>query len=106
MENNLNKSYEKFENFMAEYIATYPYCDDSNLPNLLKPFNNPQIEILMKHFFGDNVLLFLYNIDQYKILNFIKIVDNILKNVTPEIVTPVKPQNKVYVPPHKRNLIV
>ncbi len=93
MENIINTHYENFGNFMAEYIATYPYCDDSQLSKHLGNFNKEQIDILMNDFFNVEILKFLYNINQKKITDFVKTVEYIKNH---------KPTYAVYVPPHKR----
>jgi hypothetical protein len=76
----LEHNYNTFNDYIIDFIAVYPHGDISHLPFILNKFNIQQIELLISHFFDNETLYMLLNINQEKIVYFIRTVADLITN--------------------------
>jgi hypothetical protein len=106
------RDFDNFENALIDYIAVYPEGDHDFLIKALNKYNNDIVNFMITKIISTDAILYLYKINNIKITEFSNLLFSSIaqrqavsvNEIEKDILINVKP--KMYIPPHKRNIII
>ena len=106
------RDFDNFENALTDYIAVYPEGNHNFLIKALNKYNNNIVNFIITKIICTDTILYLYNINNFKITEFSYLLFSptvqspvlSVNEIEKDILMNVKP--KMYIPPHKRNIIL